>query len=91
MAEQLAKAEKRNGLAVYASGVCARCGNGLPIDDKKTGERVRLYRTDLGISQDEMAKAMKISAAYLSDLELGKRAWDHALLEGVAAVLSKAE
>ncbi len=43
------------------------------------GERLRDLRTERGISQKEMAKAIGVSAAYLSALEHGKRGqptWD---------------
>lgn len=43
------------------------------------GEKLRDLRTERGISQKEMAKAIGVSAAYLSALEHGKRGqptWD---------------
>lgn len=45
------------------------------IDHKKTGERMRAYRTKCGVSLRELAGRMGFSAPYVSDLELGKRLW----------------
>jgi len=91
MAEAATKTKAAVGLAIYLDAVCSRCGNGKPINDAKTGARVREARLDLGISQEEMGKAMGISAAYLSELENGKRAWDKALLDKAAQVLNQPE
>ena len=41
----------------------------------------RTARESTGKSLREVAKAMKISAGYLSDLELGRRAWSEGLLD----------
>ena len=41
----------------------------------------RAEREAAGKSLREAARSMKISAGYLSDLELGKRAWSEGLLD----------
>ena len=44
-------------------------------DHEATGERMRYLRSKRGLSLRSVAEKMKVSAAYLSDLELGKRNW----------------
>jgi len=41
----------------------------------------RAERESAGKSLREVARSMKISAGYLSDLELGRRAWSEGLLD----------
>lgn len=45
------------------------------VDSGLTGQSVRCERERLGLSLRDVARAMGISAAYLSDLERGNRAW----------------
>lgn len=45
------------------------------INPKLTGERARRIREKEKVGLRELAKNMGISAAYLSDLELGRRNW----------------
>ncbi len=45
------------------------------IDHARTGASMRKKRLALGKSLRQTAAAMGISAAYLSDLELGRRNW----------------
>lgn len=40
---------------------------------KKLGYRVRMCRLNLGITQRELAKACDLSAAYISQIESGKK------------------
>jgi predicted transcriptional regulator len=47
------------------------------IDDVATGEKMRRHRKHYGISLRALAKAMKVSAPFLSDLELGRRNWSN--------------
>lgn len=55
---------------------CKRCnGTGLEPDQSETGKQMRATRTDAGKSLREVAATMGISAPYLSDMELGRRAW----------------
>lgn len=39
------------------------------------GRQLRLERERIGISARALARKLKLSAAYVSDLELGRRAW----------------
>ncbi len=45
------------------------------IDATATGEAARTEREAAGLSLREMARRMGVSAPYVSDLELGRRAW----------------
>ncbi len=56
--------------------ICSHCwGRGLLKDDVETGRELRGVRDYLGVEQRAVAKAMKLSASYLSDLERGRRNW----------------
>lgn len=44
-------------------------------DNERIGREFRELRTKLGFSLRFTAKLLKISAPYLSDLELGRRSW----------------
>jgi len=50
------------------------------FDDVALGADRRHYREKFGISLREFARAMKVSASYISDLELGRRKWNHQLV-----------
>lgn len=62
---------------------CSRCGGtGVEIDDQATGSKLRADRQRLaGLTLREVARRMGLSAAYLSDLELGRRRWNAGLIE----------
>ena len=45
------------------------------IDNVLTGEHARKERTRFGKSLREVARRLGLSAAYISDLELGRRNW----------------
>ena len=49
------------------------------IDNVKTGAACRKHRESTGHSLRDVARKMKISPSYLSDLEHGNRNWSHAL------------
>jgi transcriptional regulator with XRE-family HTH domain len=51
------------------------------IDNKKTGEAARRERAFNNVSLRSVCKKMGISAAYLSDLENGKRGWRQELVD----------
>jgi hypothetical protein len=59
------------------NGFCSRCGGtGLLPDDRVVGKKMREFRKGCtGWTGRALARAIGISAAYLSDLELGKRHW----------------
>ena len=46
------------------------------IDNAATGEHARKERKRMGRSLREVARRLRVSAAFLSDLELGRRNWD---------------
>lgn len=48
------------------------------IDHKATGEAMRQLRKAQRVSLREVARHMKLSAPFVSDLELGRRNWDGA-------------
>jgi predicted transcriptional regulator len=55
---------------------CPRCeGTGVIPDPRFHGAEARKRRLKTGIPLREMARRMSLSAAYLSDLELGRRGW----------------
>lgn len=61
---------------------CKHCdGTGLEQDSVAIGKTMREAREKSGQSGRETAKRMGISAAYLSDLELGRRHWGTKQLE----------
>jgi len=58
---------------------CPRCGgSGTILDDRAFGDLMREARKARGLSVREIARRVKWSPAYVSDLELGKRMWTHA-------------
>lgn len=61
---------------------CPECsGAGIVHDSVQIGEMLRKTRIDSGISLRELARRMDLSAAYVSDLELGRRAWSKSKVE----------
>lgn len=46
------------------------------IDDRALGADRRKYRKKFGLSLRALAREMGCSAAYLCDLELGRRSWN---------------
>lgn len=64
-------------LAGCVSEPCTRCGTGRKeINHQKVGQRLRAYRERHGLSQREVARRMEQTAAYVGDLELGRRPWN---------------
>ena len=56
---------------------CPTCsGTGKIIDPRDEGADWRKKRKKSGLSQKDVAKKMKVSATFLSDLELGRRTWN---------------
>jgi predicted transcriptional regulator len=67
---------------------CPLCGgSGQVLDDKAIGQAMRKMRVKAGLTGREVARRLKLSAAYVSDLELGRRAWNaarrHAYTEAI--------
>jgi len=55
---------------------CPHCdGTGETEDPRVIGLRMRVKREAAKISLRSLADVMRVSAAYVSDLELGKRSW----------------
>lgn len=55
---------------------CPKCsGTGRIADPVMLGASARSKRERSGISLRDLARTLNISAAYLSDLELGRRSW----------------
>lgn len=50
------------------------------IDHVQTGIKIRMHRYSKGVTMEETARRMGISASYLCDLELGRRHWCEALV-----------
>lgn len=49
------------------------------VDDSKTGEALRKYRVQHGVTLRTVASKMRYSPGYISDLEKGRRHWSRAL------------
>lgn len=59
---------------------CRRCdGSGYEPNHLETGQEMRIMREREGVSLLTLAKACRVSAAYLSDLERGRRNWNERL------------
>ena len=55
---------------------CKRCGGtGREQDDQLIGEAWQAKRKAAGLSLRDLGKRLDLSAAYLSDLENGRRRW----------------
>lgn len=55
---------------------CKRCGGtGREQDDRAIGARWQAKRKAAGLSLRALGKKLGLSAAYLSDLECGRRRW----------------
>lgn len=55
---------------------CPHCdGTGRVLDEKAVGALMREVRETRGLSLREVARRLKWSAPYVSDLEHGKRLW----------------
>lgn len=57
------------------------------IDDQATGAKMRALREAAKVSLRDLGDRIDLSAPYLSDLELGRRAWSEQRAEQYAAAL----
>lgn len=57
------------------------------IDHETTGQLFRQARQKAKLSLREMARRLKLSAPFVSDLELGRRNWTEALAERFTDIL----
>jgi predicted transcriptional regulator len=56
---------------------CPRCyGTGVLPDDRAIGVQMRERRQRAGLTLRALARKLNLTAAYLSDLELGRRYWN---------------
>lgn len=60
---------------------CSRCdGTGVEPDRKSIGTQMLALRKEAGIRQCEVAATLKLSSAYICDLENCKRNWTDELI-----------
>lgn len=68
---------------------CSACeGTGHLFDDARLGAVLQRERQGHGLTQQRVAKALGFSAAYLRDLEYGRRKWSHNLASRYLAALA---
>ncbi len=61
---------------------CPRCGGSGQVDDPaEQGKKMRELRLAKKLSLKEVARRMNLTAAYISDMELGRRNWRAELVE----------
>lgn len=59
---------------------CPSClGTGLALNHEKVGKNLKDVRENLGVLQQDVARAIGISPQYLSLLESGRKHWTTAL------------
>lgn len=69
---------------------CGYCGgSGQCLDDVAIGMALRAKREAAEISGREIAKRLGYSAAYLSDMELGRRRWNGAKVKSYLESIAK--
>lgn len=69
---------------------CQRCGGtGKVQDPRLLGAAKRKARETAGVTLRSLAKAMTFTAAYISDLELGRREWSNGMSEHYDECLKK--
>lgn len=56
-------------------------------DPRKLGEYFRTKREAAGLSLRKVASQAGVSASYLSDLELGRRSWNHSVVGWASAAI----
>ncbi len=67
---------------------CPKCeGTGQVLDPRAQGAKMRELRESRKVSLTEMAEKMDYTPPYLSDLELGRRAWNTDLIRRYKAAL----
>jgi transcriptional regulator with XRE-family HTH domain len=53
----------------------------IVINHEETGQLARQHRRAMGMTLEEVGKAMNLSVSYLSALERGARAWTEDLMD----------
>lgn len=70
---------------------CGTCGgSGRVPDPVFVGQKMRKLRKSEGKTLRAVARAMDLSAAYLSDLELGRRGWSKSLQQAYVRGVARA-
>ena len=64
-------------------------GRKIIYDDPQTGARARKARLAAGYTQGQIARRMKISIGYVSDLELGENRWTEELVSRYIRALNR--
>jgi transcriptional regulator with XRE-family HTH domain len=59
------------------------------VDQEATGAYMRHKRQQKHLSLREVARRLKVSAAYLSDLELGHRSWNQTKIDQFIMAITK--
>lgn len=69
---------------------CHCCkGTGEELDNGFVGAQLRVSRINAGIGLRKMARKLKISPSFLSNLEKGKRTWTMHLMHKALKVLGR--
>jgi predicted transcriptional regulator len=72
----------------YKTTACPTCnGSGRITDNNDIAAKMRQRREAAGLSLRELARRLKLSVGYMSDLELGRRNWNAAIIKRVEAQL----
>lgn len=64
-------------------------GRIITFHDQRTGGNARKVRLAAGLTQRQIARRMKISIGYVSDLELGENRWTEELVERYTRALNR--
>ena len=76
---------------VMSTKPCPRCGgSGIIRNDGFVGKQLRARREAVGISLRELARRVKWSATYVSELELGRKVWTDRKIQRYVTGLKKA-
>jgi predicted transcriptional regulator len=73
---------KIKGVSKFGCEFCRR-----EVDNRSLGLDLAEEREKLGLSQADMARMLKISAPFVSDLEHGKRNWTPRMVERYVSAL----
>jgi predicted transcriptional regulator len=69
---------------------CHCCkGSGEELDNSFVGKQLRINRINAGIGLRKMARRLKISPSFLSNLEKGKRTWTMSLMHKALKILGR--
>ena len=82
---------RRYHIALY-SNIVIKCKIGYAVDmkksiSKKLGENIKRIRTEKGMTQGDIFRALDLDRGYVSSLESGKRNPTLAMIEKIAKAL----